>query len=138
MRNYRFLGIALALLLSCCTGVAGELFADEAALLAAMKSEPPMTQADIDIVIKLHPALTEVEDDLEKMEKLCADNGITPQRFQVVGMKMGAGAMMVLMKEQVTREILIESGQDAAMLPSDDELLLIEENIDVIKTMMNG
>lgn len=138
MRNYRFLGMALALLLSCCTIVAGELFADEEALLAAMKSEPPITQEDIDIIIKIYPAFVETQGNLEKLEKLCADKNITPQRLHVVAMKMGAGAMMVMMKEQVTRESIIESGQDPAMLPNDDELLLIEENIDAIKSMMNG
>ena len=143
MKKFRFAAMFLALILACGTVFAAdvaemdEIDAEEAAMLEAMSKEPPLAQADIDLLIKLSPEFTAMEDDMDAITKLITDNGSTPERFQFIMSKLGIGMMMAMMPEQVTREMIEASGEvPAFLIPSDAELGLIEKNLESLKSMM--
>ena len=117
----------LALVLACGAAFAGEPADEMDAALAAMKDEPPITQADIDIVAKIAKDVNAAmsNDDQDAATKVCEDNNFTFQRYHAVSIKLGIGFMMVQMKEQMTREVILASGQTPKfMIPTDDELAI--------------
>ena len=105
-----------------------------AAEMAKMANEPPLTQADIDTFMKMLPKVEEVGNDPEAIFKLYQDNGVSPQRFAMIGTKMTVGMMMA---QGVTREQVAASGQFLDfMIPSDDEIAIVKNNMEAILKAM--
>ena len=140
MQKFRFATVCFALILACGAGFAGEmddLDAEELAMVEAMRNEPPITQADIDIIVKLSPQFDDFEDDMDGMTKLITDSGLTFARFQYVMSKVGMGIMMVMMPEHVTRDLIMQSGDvPEFLIPTDADLELIGANMDSIQAIM--
>ena len=105
-----------------------------AAELAAMANEPPLTQADIDTFMKMLPKIEEAGNSPEAIFKLYQDNGVSPQRFAMIGSKMTVGLMMA---QGVTREQVVASGQFLEfMIPSDAEVAIVKNNMEAILKAM--
>ena len=140
MKKFRFVALFLAMILACGTVFAAdmdELDAEELAMLEAMSKEPPLTQADIDLLVKLSPSFESMGEDVDAISKLLSDNGSSIERFQFVMSKIGIGMMMAMMPEQITREMIAASGEvPEFLIPSDDEVGLITKNLDALQGMM--
>ena len=109
------------------------------AMIEAMRTEPPLNQKDIEAFAKLPPTpdLEKYANDEKAFAKLVNDAGTSVERFQYCSAKLSLGLLMLMMPTLMTREKAMEGGQvPEFMIPSDDELKLIEKNMDVITTFM--
>lgn len=115
------------------TLAAGPVFAQEAANtadsdeaftsaeLAALAKEPPLSQSDIDIFIKIAEASEEDSD------KVVADSGLSETRMALVLTKVSLGMMIA---SGVPSEMLLTDEVPKVLQPSDSEIDLIRRNLD--------
>ena len=140
MRKFGFATLFFAVILTCSAVMSAEMDewdAEEQALLEAMSKEPPLTQNDIDMFLKFAPQLEELSDDEEAVAKLITDSGMSGERFQYAASKISMGMLMVMMPTMVTREMILESGETPEfMIPSEDEVKLLEKNMDAFQALM--
>ena len=140
MRKFGFATLLFAVILTCSAVMSAEMDewdAEEQALLEAMSKEPPLTQNDIDTFLKFAPQLEELSDDEEAVVKLITDSGMSAERFQYAASKISMGMLMVMMPTMVTREMILESGETPEfMIPSEDEVKLLEKNMDAFQALM--
>ena len=139
MRKFGFATLFFAVILTCSAVMSAEMDewdAEEQALFEAMSKEPPLIQNDIDIFLKFAPELEGIDDEAA-VAKLITDSGMSGERFQYAASKISMGMLMVMMPTMVTRELILESGDTPEFLiPSDDELKLIEKNMDAFQALM--
>lgn len=126
--------LSLVLLLSAVPALAQSEASDEISpeIIAALKNEPPLTQADIDTFIKIMPEMSKAaEKDPAQAVKIYEKAGLTENRFGLIFSKVTLGMFVAsgIPKETLT------SGQDVpeVLVPSDAEIELIKKNLEALE-----
>lgn len=118
------LALALTLALAAAPAFAQEGEADEAFTaeeLAALAKEPPLTQADIDIFMKI----AEVPE--PEADKAVAESGLSEIRMALVLTKVSLGMMIA---SGVPSEMILTDEVPKVLQPSASEIELIKNNLD--------
>jgi hypothetical protein len=115
------LALTLALALSSAPGFAQSDEAFTAEELAALAKEPPLSQADIDIFIKIAEAPE------DKSDKVVAESGLSETRMVLVLTKISLGMMIA---SNVPSELILTDEVPKVLHPSESELNLIRQNLD--------
>lgn len=118
------LALTLALALSAAPVFAQDEKPDEAFTteeLAALAKEPPLSQADIDIFIKIAEA-SDADSD-----KVVADSGLSEARMALVLTKVSLGMMIA---SGVPSEMILTDEVPKVLQPSAAEIDLIKSNLD--------
>ncbi len=128
---------AFALVMAC-----GAVFAADAqeeavaAAMAAMASQPELTQADIDAYLALTPKVAAAAADPAAVMKAYEESGLSPERLGSVATKITLG---MALSQGATREQLGAGGQTPEfMFPNDAETALIAKNMPAIMQVMMG
>lgn len=98
-----------------------------------LANEPPMTQADIDIYLKVLPELGKAMQDPSAVEKIQKSSGLSEARLGLVLTKVSLAQAMSL---GMTLEQLNAGSLPDAMKPTDADVELVKKNMDKINEAM--
>ena len=130
IKKYVLAALALIVMLTAVPALAQSEAADDLTpeIIAALKKEPPLSQADIDTFIRIMPEMSKVaEKDPAEAVKIYEKAGLTENRFGLIFSKVTLGMFVA---GGIPKEALV-SGQDVpeVLVPSDAEVELIKKNM---------
>jgi hypothetical protein len=126
---------AFCLALTCASASAAD--AQEQAIadaMAAMAKQPALTQADVEAYLAFASMDAANSRDPEAIKKAFEEVGLSAERFGYVAMKITLG---MALSQGATREQL-SAGSPEFMIPNDEELAIINDNLPAIMQAMMG
>lgn len=103
-----------------------------AEMLAELKKEPPLAQADIDAYLKLMPQLVKGVANEEAFNKLLADAGLSQARFTMATSKISLAQAMAM---GVTLDQINAAQLPDEMKPTDADVELVKKNKEKLDAM---
>ena len=98
--------------------------------IAAFKKEPPLSQADIDILLLFWPQIR-VNSHPMKVAEICKKAGLTETRLIFISARTVLG--MSALHNDIPREKFFDDSVHPVLVPSEAEMALIEKHMTALK-----